>query len=81
PLLVVEIASTSTAVTDRTLKRAVYEEAGVPSYWLVDPVEPSLTVLELGGGAYREVATVRQDESFGATLPFPVSIMPSVLVG
>ncbi|MGH9082019.1 MAG: Uma2 family endonuclease, partial [Acidimicrobiales bacterium] len=42
PLLVVEIASTSTAVTDRTLKRAVYEEAGVPSYWLVDPVEPSL---------------------------------------
>ena len=79
PLLVVEIASPSTATTDRTLKRALYEEAGVPSYWLVDPVEPSLTVLELEGGTYREVAAVRADEPFEATRPFPVTVVPAAL--
>ena len=80
PLLVVEIGSPSTAVTDRTLKRAVYEEGGVPSYWLVDPAEPSLTVLELEGATYREVATVRGDEPFEATRPFPVSVVPADLI-
>ena len=80
PLLVVEIASPTTAVTDRTLERAVYEEAGVPSYWLVDPAEPSLTVLELDGAVYGEVATVRGDEPFEATSPFPVTVVASALV-
>jgi len=44
PLLVVEIHSPSTRLADLTLKRAAYEAAGVPAYWLVDPAEPSLTV-------------------------------------
>ena len=79
PLLVVEITSPSTAVTDRTLERAVYEEAGVPSYWLVDPSEPSLTVLELDGAAYREVATVSADEPFVAARPFPATVVPAAL--
>ena len=79
PLLVVEVASPSTAVTDRTLKRAVYEEVGVRSYWLVDPAEPSLTVLELDGATCRELATVRGDEPFEATKPFPVTVAPAAL--
>ena len=79
PLLVVEIASPSTATTDRTLKRAAYEEAGVPSYWVIDPVEPSLTVLELDGDTYREIATVGGDEPFGAERPFPVTVVPGAL--
>ena len=58
----------------------MYEEAGVPSYWLVDPAEPSLTVLELEGATYREVATVRGDEPFEATRPFPVSVVPADLI-
>ena len=37
PLLVVEVLSPSTRTVDLVLKRRVLEEAGVPSYWLVDP--------------------------------------------
>ncbi|MGI9119591.1 MAG: Uma2 family endonuclease [Acidimicrobiales bacterium] len=47
PLLVVEVLSPSTRLTDRGTKRLAYEAAGVPSYWLVDPHQPSLTVLHL----------------------------------
>lgn len=35
---------------DRTLKRLVFERGGIPAYWLVDPLTPSLTVLELREG-------------------------------
>lgn len=35
-LLVVEVASPSTARYDRTLKRLRYQRAGVPEYWVVD---------------------------------------------
>lgn len=36
--------------------RHVFEQAGVPSYRLFDPDDLSITVLELDGAAYREVA-------------------------
>ena len=52
PLLAVEVLSQSTRATDLTLKRHVLEQAGVPSYWLLDTEVPSLTVLELQDGAY-----------------------------
>jgi Uma2 family endonuclease len=39
PLLVVEVLSPSTRATDLTLERHVFEQAGVPSYWLLDPEE------------------------------------------
>lgn len=80
PLLVVEVLSSSTRATDLTLKRHVFEQAGVPSYWLLDPEAPSLTVLELADGAYAEVTTVRDDEAFTVERPFPVTLVPSQLV-
>jgi len=58
PLLAVEIRSPSTALIDRTLKRAAYARHGTPSYWLVDPdpSAPSILALELRGEDYVEVA-------------------------
>ena len=37
-------------------------------------------MFELRGGKYEQVAHVAGDESFEATLPFPVTVTPSVLV-
>jgi len=80
PLLAVEVLSPSTRATDLTLKRHVFEQAGVASYWLLDPDVPSLTALELVDGAYVEAAVVTGDEVYAATLPFPVRVVPAELV-
>jgi Uma2 family endonuclease len=36
PLLAVEVLSPGTAGRDRGIKRRLYQEAGVPEYWIVD---------------------------------------------
>ncbi len=75
PLLVVEVRSPSTGLYDRTLKRAVYAEWGVPAYWLADPTEPSVRVLELDDGdRYREATVVRAGESVELTTPYPLTL-------
>ncbi|HUF83430.1 MAG TPA: Uma2 family endonuclease, partial [Acidimicrobiia bacterium] len=73
PRLVVEVASPSTQAIDRDLKRRAYEERGVPAYWLVDPADPSLTVLELEAGRYVERAPVIGDAAYETQLPFAVT--------
>ena len=80
PLLAVEVLSPSTRATDLTLKRHVFEEAGVPSYWLLDPEVPALSVMELVDGAYRDVAHVQGEEAYDAVLPYAVRVVPADLV-
>ena len=80
PLLAVEVLSPSTRRIDVSAKRLAYEAAGVPAYWLVDPEDPSLTVLELEEGRYVERAMVAGDEAFRATVPFPVTVVPARLL-
>ncbi len=80
PLLAVEIASPGTRSRDRGLKRTAYESAGIPSYWLVDPRTPALTVLELRDGTYVEVASVAGEQSWTATRPYAVTVVPADLV-
>ena len=48
PDLVVEVLSPSTADRDRQLKLGLYARFGVREYWIVDPIEESVQVLELG---------------------------------
>jgi Uma2 family endonuclease len=81
PLLAVEVLSPSTRLVDLNLKRARYEAAGCASYWVVDPVEPSLTAWELRDGEYVEVASVSDEEEFAATSPYPVVVVPANLAG
>lgn len=80
PLLVVEILSPSSRRTDGVRKRRVYEQMGIPSYWIADPDAPSLTVLELVGGVYREVATAEGPEALSVVAPFPLRLVPEELV-
>lgn len=77
--LVVEVLSPTNRTTDLVTKRADYAAAGIPSYWLVDPEIPSLTVLQLEDGAYAEAAMVRGPEPYVATLPFAVTVTPDAL--
>ena len=80
PQLVVEVLSPSTRRVDLTLKRSTYEEAGCPSYWVVDPDGPTLTAWELRDGQYVEVAHVSGDEQYTATAPFQVIVCPARLL-
>jgi len=80
PLLVVEVLSPSTRLTDLGTKRLAYEAAGVPAYWLVDPGDPGLTVLRLHEGRYLTEAEVVAAERYPASFPFDVEVVPSELV-
>jgi len=46
-LLVVEIVSAGSRTHDSVTKRAVYAEAGIPAYWLVNPTSGEITALRL----------------------------------
>ncbi len=52
--LVLEIVSADDPERDTVEKVADYAEAGIPEYWIVNPLDESVTVLVLDGAAYRE---------------------------
>jgi Uma2 family endonuclease len=80
-LLAVEVLSPSTRAKDLVLKRALYAEAGVPSYWVIDPGVPSLVALELQpDGEYDEVARVEGTGAVRLAHPFPVTVVPADLL-
>ena len=82
PELVVEVASPRTRRYDRNRKKDIYQDFGIPAYWIVEPSSdrPELTVFELRSGSYEQVAHVTGAEEYRATLPFQVTIAPSQLV-
>jgi Uma2 family endonuclease len=75
PLLVVEIHSPATRVLDLTEKRAVYAEAHVPAYWLIDPDAMTLTILELAGDTYVDRAVLTGDRELAVSVPFAMTIV------
>lgn len=79
-LLAIEVLSPSTRLIDLNLKKARLEQAGTPSYWVVDPVEPMLIAWGLREGTFVEVARVSGEESWTASVPFDVTICPADLV-
>lgn len=76
--LVMEIVSAGAKSRQRDLvaKRADYAAAGIPEYWIVDPLEKRITVLALDGAAYAthgefepgEQATSRLLEGFAVAV-------------
>jgi Uma2 family endonuclease len=52
PLLVVEVVSPSTKITDYRAKRTEYAARDIPEYWIVDPIEAKVSVLVLSDGWY-----------------------------
>ena len=53
PAMVVEIVSESSRERDVVHKRTIYQQQGIPYYWIVDPISKSLTSLEWSDGIYQ----------------------------
>ncbi len=74
PELVVEIFSPSTIADDRYRKRKLYARFSVKEYWVIDPKNQSIEVLELKAGDYdifsfvAEKGTIRSKVLDGFTL-------------
>jgi Uma2 family endonuclease len=60
--LVVEIVSPDDPECDTKVKRDDYAEADIPEYWIVDPGDESITVLQLAGDTYMEHGIFQRDE-------------------
>lgn len=84
PALALEVLSPSTKLIDLNVKKERLRRAGTPAYWVVDPLarpaEARLIAWELVKAEYCQVADVRGDEAFEATVPFPVRVVPAELV-
>jgi Uma2 family endonuclease len=79
-VLAIEILSPSTRRKDLVLKRSKYEESGVEHYWIVDPVEPSVTALSLVDGRYVEIGRAVGGEKLSVTAPFEITLVAADLV-
>jgi Uma2 family endonuclease len=54
PLLVVEVVSPNQEKRDYRYKRSEYAARGIAEYWIVDPIQQQVTILELVDGLYEE---------------------------
>ena len=54
PLLAVEVVSPNQEKRDYRYKRSEYAARGIVEYWIVDPIQQQVTILELVEGFYEE---------------------------
>ena len=66
--LVIEVVSPDDPDRDTHVKRVDYAEAGIPEYWIVNPIDETITVLTLGGDAYTEHGIFRRGEQASSVL-------------
>ena len=80
PLLVVEVLSPSSRLRDVGMKLDAYSRAGLQSYWVVDPDEPSLTAFRSIDGRLVEESKVSGDSKFVSHDPVQSTVVPSELI-
>jgi Uma2 family endonuclease len=66
--LVIEIVSPDDPDRDTKIKRADYAEAGIPEYWIVNPLDETITVLTLDGDVYGEQGVFHRSKSATSAL-------------
>lgn len=74
--LAVEIVSDDDPERDTRVKRADYAAAGIPEYWIVNPLNDTITVLVLEGNAYAEHGVFQRGDDASSQLlaGFEVSV-------
>jgi Uma2 family endonuclease len=57
PLLVIEVVSPGELQRDRDFiaKRSQYQDCGIPEYWIIDPENKTILILELTDKTYTEI--------------------------
>ena len=74
PALIVEIVSHSSRRTDRLQKRALYQDFGVPDYWIVDIDQRHVEVWESGSLAPRVVTDTLTWQPDRAITPLEIDL-------
>ena len=67
PVVIVEILSPSSVEYDSKRKYELYEECGVPEYWIVSPFDEKIQVFRLEKGKYIKIGEFGQDSTFVST--------------
>lgn len=70
PSLVIEISSPSTGKIDKLVKFNIYEKAGVPEYWIVEPDAKIISVFQLVNGNYGRPMVYSEEDSISIDM-FP----------
>ena len=68
PDLVVEVISPGSVTYDRLVKHNLYEQEGIPEYWLVNLKEQSIEVFVLEMGKYRSLGAFRNEQAVQSRL-------------
>jgi Uma2 family endonuclease len=66
--LVLEVVSPDKPERDFVVKRVDYAEARIPEYWIVNPLDETITVLTLNGEVYMEHGIFRRGEAATSAL-------------
>ncbi len=69
PDLVIEVLSPSTAERDKDLKLSLYARHGVREYWIVDPNENSVDVMELSAEGFEKTTSYSSGAISSSVLP------------
>ena len=79
PTLVAEVVSDPR--TDRVRKRRLYEQVGVPEYWVIDPDSDRVEVYRLAGGRYAKPEILEPGETLTTGLVRGFSLDVAGLLG
>ena len=80
PDLAMEVTSERSWQRDRIHKKALYEQAGLPEYWLVDPDSRTIEVFALAKGLYQLHSRAEGEEAAKSKLLFGFRISFSALL-
>ena len=76
--LAVEVLSPGNARADLILKRHDYGAAGIPHYWIVDPVAQTVRALSAPcRDGYQDDVVIKAGGRWTASEPFPVTLDPA----
>lgn len=81
PDWVCEILSPRKAAQDRILKKRIYHQHQVPYYWIIDPRDESLTVLQWTEKGYLEILAAQRGERVRAEPFLTLDLQVGVLFG